>query len=107
VEAQPREIRIFETAAGRKPFSDWMDTLVDEEIYGVILTRIDRVEDGNFGDCEPVGSGVHELKIDVGPGYRVYFGCDGEFVILLGGGKKKTQTSDIALAKERWEEYNA
>jgi len=107
VEAKPREVRIFETSAGKKPFSEWMDTLVDEEAYGIILTRIDRVEDGNFGDCGPVGSGVHELRIDIGPGYRVYFGHDGDFVILLGGGNKKTQSRDIALAKNHWEEYNA
>jgi putative addiction module killer protein len=76
-----------------------METLVNEEVYGVVLTRLDRVEDGNFGDCAPVGSGVRELRIDFGPGYRVYFGEDGEFVILLGGGKKKTQGRDIATAK--------
>jgi len=107
LETKPREIRIFESSAGKKPFSDWMETLVDQAVYGVILTRIDRVEDGNFGDCDPVGSGLHELRIDVGPGYRVYFGEDGEFVILLGGGKKRSQARDIAKAKKCWEEYHS
>jgi putative addiction module killer protein len=68
VEAQPREILIFEASNGRKPFSDWMETLVKEDAYGAILTRLDRVETGNFGDCAPVGAGVHELRIDLGPG---------------------------------------
>jgi putative addiction module killer protein len=80
------------------------NALVNQGIYGVVLTRLDRVEDGNFGDCAPVGSGVHELRIDFGPGYRVYFGEDGEFVILLGGGKKRTRGRDIETAKERWKE---
>jgi putative addiction module killer protein len=107
VEAQPREILIFETATRRKPFADWMDGLVDDPIYGIILTRLERIEDGNFGYCGPVGGNVHELVIDVGPGYRVYFGHDQEFVILLGGGTKRTQTKDIAQARARWKEYNA
>ncbi len=84
-----------------------METLVKEDAYGVILTRLDRVEAGNFGDCSPVGTGVHELRIDLGPGWRVYFGVDGEFIILLGGGKKRTQSRDIKTAKKYWEEYNA
>ena len=92
MESQPREILIFETADGRQPFPDWMETLVDNPVYGVILTRLDRLEDGNLGDCRPVGEGVHELRIDWGPGYRVYFGEDGDLIILLGGGTKRTQS---------------
>ena len=107
MEARPRELLIFELESGRKPFSDWMDTLIDNPIYETILVRLERVEDGNFGDCEPVGSGIHELRINVGPGYRVYFGEDGDFVILLCGGKKKTQERDINAARKLWDEYNA
>lgn len=68
---------------------------------------LNRVIEGNFGDCEPVGHGVHELRIDVGPGYRVYFGEDGDDVILLAGGHKGNQQSDISSAIKRWEDYNA
>jgi putative addiction module killer protein len=100
-------MRIFETADGKEPFSDWMETLVDDSAHGVILTRLDRVEDGNFGDCRPLGAGVYELRIDFGPGYRVYFGQDGDLVVLLGGGAKRTQVRDIAAAKKYWKEYNA
>jgi putative addiction module killer protein len=107
VEARPREILIFEASGGRAPFSEWMDTLIGDEVYGIILTRLDRVEDGNFGDSGPVGAGVSELRIHFGPGYRVYFGQDGDFVILLGGGKKGTQAADIERAKAHWAEYNA
>jgi putative addiction module killer protein len=109
VEARPREIFIFETEDGRKPFSDWMDTVeADEEAYTAILLRIDRVEEGNFGDHKRnVGRGVHELRIDVSKGYRVYFGDDGDFVVLLHGGHKKRQDSDIEFAEKLWSEYNA
>lgn len=62
---------------------------------------------GNFGDVNSVGGGVHELVIDFGPGYRVYFGEDGDEVILLGGGNKSTQIADITKAKDRWSDYNA
>ena len=69
--------------------------------------RLNRVAEGNLGDCKPVGDGVHELRFDRGPGYRIYFGEDGDQVILLGGGKKTTQNVDIRAAKRRWSEYNA
>jgi putative addiction module killer protein len=62
---------------------------------------------GNFGDCRPVGDGVHELRFRIGPGYRIYFGEDGDDVILLGGGTKSTQENDIKTAKHLWSQYNA
>lgn len=79
----------------------------DNRAYDRILARIERMEEGNFGDRESVGGGVHELKIDFGPGYRVYFGEDGDSVVRLGAGTKKTQTTDIAIARARWSVYNA
>lgn len=84
-----------------------MEGLKRDPIYGTILNRLDRVEKGLLGDCESVGDGVYELRIDVGPGYRVYFGQDGDIVVLLGGGTKKTQARDIATAKTHWSYYNA
>ena len=71
-----------------------------------IQIRIDRVELGNFGDHKSVGEGVFELRIDFGPGYRVYYGRDGDkFVILLVGGTKKRQARDIATARNYWSAY--
>ncbi len=68
--------------------------------------RLNRIRLGNFGDCKSVGSGVSELRVPYGPGYRVYFGRKGnKVVILLYGGHKKTQSRDIALAQEYWEDY--
>ena len=109
MEARRREILRCETEDGKLPFSEWMDELEENQkkAYGIILQRIDRVEEGNFGHCEPVGEGVSELKIDFGPGYRVYFGELGDLVILLNGGTKATQTSDIQKAKKLWRDFNA
>ena len=109
MEAKPREILIYEANNGSAPFNDWMDELAlrQKKAYGTIMQRIDRVEEGNFGDCEPVGEGVSELRIDFGPGYRVYFGEVGDIVILLNGGTKATQKSDIKWAKRLWRDFNA
>ena len=67
---------------------------------------ISRVRQGNLGDCKPVGEGVSELRVDYGPGYRVYFGQKGRtLVVLLCGGDKRTQDRDIRLARQFWREF--
>ena len=71
-----------------------------------VTTALQRMEQGNFSRVKGVGSGVFEYTLDFGPGYRIYFGKDGvEFVILLGGGTKKRQETDIAIASALWQEY--
>ena len=73
-----------------------------------VLARLARVRQGNPGDCKPVGEGVSELRVDYGPGYRVYFGQKGRtLVVLLCGGDKRTQDRDIRLAKQFWQEFKA
>ena len=73
-----------------------------------VLARLARVRQGNPGDCKPVGEGVSELRVDYGPGYRVYFGQQGQtLVVLLCGGDKRTQDRDIRLAKLYWHEFKA
>jgi len=73
-----------------------------------ITTAIDRMKAGNFGDHKTVGEGVTERRLDFGPGYRIYFGRDGsKLVVLLGGGTKRRQQSDIEKAKVRWKDYKA
>ena len=80
-------------------FDHWYDGLRDRQGRARIAARLRRVELGNFGDVKPVGSGVSELRIDYGPGYRVYYTKHGlEVVLLLAGGDKKTQTRDIKIA---------
>ncbi len=106
MDVRPREIRIFETKGGKLPFEEWLEGLRDARARARIEVRIDRLEQGNFGDCKPVGEGVLELRIDVGPGYRVYFAEEGVIVILLLiGGDKSTQDKDIRTAKTYWREY--
>jgi putative addiction module killer protein len=107
VEAKHREIRVYQTEDNQEPFWKWLDRLEDQEAFNRILKRIDRVETGNLGEWDSAGAGVFELVLDFGPGYRVYFGQDGDLVVLLLGGIKKTQQRDIAKAKEYWRDYNA
>lgn len=95
----------YVSESGTDYFDSWFRKQ-SRETRARVQTRIDRVELGNFGDHKGVGSGVFELRIDVGPGYRVYYGLDGdEFVILFGGGTKKRQTRDIAAAQNCWNAY--
>lgn len=80
-------------------FDDWFTGLKDRNAKVRIQARIDRAEDGNFGDCEPVGEGVSEMRIHYGPGYRVYFKQEGlELIVLLVGGDKSSQARDIKAA---------
>ncbi|HXN47573.1 MAG TPA: type II toxin-antitoxin system RelE/ParE family toxin [Bryobacteraceae bacterium] len=88
------------------PFLEWLASLKDAQTAGVVRARLNRIRLGNFGDCKSVGGGVEELRIDFGPGYRVYFGRDGAaVVVLVGGGSKRTQTREIRTAQQCWKEY--
>ena len=83
-----------------KEFQDWLVALVDERAQALITARIGRLEAGNPGNVRSVGDGVSEMKIDFGPGYRVYFTSTGRTILLLlCGGNKSTQTRDIQRAK--------
>lgn len=100
------EVRHYFTAAGVDPFLEWLDALRDSQAQARILSRIDRVERGLFGDVEPCGEGVWELRIDWGPGYRVYYALAGKTVVLLlVGGDKRKQQADIKTAKEYWHDH--
>ena len=101
-----RTIVIYEAANGKSPFLDWLHALKDVRGRAIIRARLNRIELGNLGDCKNVGDGVFEFRIAFGPGYRVYFGMQGEtLVVLLCGGDKSTQTRDIVKAKLLWKEY--
>ena len=87
-------------------YDDWIKQLRDERAKARIYTRIDRLENGNPGDVKPVGEGISEMRIDYGPGYRVYYKDTGrEIIILLCGGDKTTQTADIIRAKQIAAQY--
>lgn len=103
---QPREIKRYITSDGKIPFAEWFDSLRDINAQIKIDTRLRRVSVGNLGDYRSVGEGVFELRIDYGPGYRVYFGQIGlTIVLLLLGGDKSSQNQDIRKAKEYWRDY--
>src|SRR5229473_3975728 len=90
---------------GNKRFADWLEGLNASAAAKVTLA-LTRMEQGNFSNTKGVGAGVYEYKIDFGPGYRIYFGKDGDtLVILVGGGTKKRQQEDIATALARWQDY--
>ncbi len=106
MEAQPREIQNYLTAEGRSPYEEWLDSLRDTRARDKIDNRLRRVRLGNLGDYRSVGEGVFELRIDYGPGYRVYFGQVGTtIVLLLCGGDKSTQAQDIRKAQAYWRDY--
>jgi putative addiction module killer protein len=91
---------------GPTPFSEWLHSLRDARARSIVRARLNRIRLGNFGDCKSVGGGIEELRIDFGPGYRVYYGRDGSFVVvLLCGGDKRSQARDILTAQKYWKEY--
>lgn len=100
------ELRRYQLENERIPFTEWLSTLRDVRARAQIEIRLRRVAVGNFGDCKPVGDGVSELRVDVGAGYRVYFGRHGQtLVILLCGGDKASQKMDIQHAKDYWADW--
>ncbi|MBI3795266.1 MAG: type II toxin-antitoxin system RelE/ParE family toxin [Nitrospinae bacterium] len=91
---------------GKKPFSDWLARLRDIRGVAVIDARLKRIVLGNFGDCKRMTPALWELRVDFGPGYRVYFAKDGaRIVLLLCGGNKATQQRDVEKASHLWNNY--
>lgn len=106
LEPIPQQVRVYVSKEGQSPYSEWIQDLKDVRGRAIIRTRVNRVRTGNFGNCESVGEGVFELKINFGPGYRVYFGREGaDLVLLLCGGDKGSQDRDIKKAHEYWLDY--
>jgi len=98
-------IREYIDTDGRSPYARWFNRL-NAPAAARVTTALVRMEQGNFATTKGIGEGVLECRIDFGPGYRIYFGKDGDaLVILLGGGTKKRQQKDIVTAKMLWKEY--
>lgn len=102
----PREVLMCHDETGHVPFEEWLFKILDRRTRARIEARIDRLEDGNFGDVVPVGEGISELRLDFGPGYRIYFGQQGDEIHLIRGGNKSTQVADIAAAKAFWRTHD-
>ena len=105
MEVLPVIVEEYALSGGRRPFREWVERLGDRRANQVIFKRIERLRSGNFGDCKYIES-IIELRIDYGPGYRIYCGWKKKaVVILLIGGDKKSQDTDIQTAKSYWAEY--
>jgi putative addiction module killer protein len=99
------EVREYLDRGGRSPFAAWSDGL-NREAAAKVAVALARIQQGNLSNAKGIGAGVHEYRIDFGPGYRIYFGKDGDrLVILVGGGTKKRQQEDINTALARWQDY--
>ncbi|MEO6966868.1 MAG: type II toxin-antitoxin system RelE/ParE family toxin [Rhodanobacteraceae bacterium] len=102
------QVSRYQSADGRIPFTEWIATLRDRRANQAIAARILRMQAGNRGDWKALGAGVFELRIDTGPGYRLYCGQDGAtLVLLLCAGDKRTQAKDIERAHDYWKDYQA
>jgi putative addiction module killer protein len=104
--ADEYSLRHYVAANGKRPFAEWLCSLPDRNAAARVQIRLERLRLGNFGDVRSVGKGLSELRIDVGPGYRVYFMVEGQsIVVLLCGGDKTTQQKDIRRAREYLADY--
>jgi putative addiction module killer protein len=100
------EVRHYVSRSGKDLFDDWLTKLADARAQAKIASRINRLAAGNFGDCKSLGQGLSELRIAWGPGYRIYYALIGrECVLLLCGGDKRKQSSDIDRALEYLKDY--
>lgn len=105
-DGQAQEVRVYEKVDGSRPFDEWMSGLRDRRAISRIDARLTCLQAGNPGDYKSLGEGVYELRIDYGPGYRIYFAVAGNhIVLLLCGGDKRTQPSDIATAFKYWTDH--
>ena len=106
MENQERTLQMYVRKDGKVPYQDWFLSLKDKSAAAIILKRLDLLAHGGFGKHRVLSGGLVELKINHGPGYRVYIGLAGPvFVILLCGGDKRSQSQDVETAKEYWNNY--
>jgi putative addiction module killer protein len=106
MQAFPYEVDYYVTKEGKKPFKEWLESLRDIKARAKIRVRLDRARLGNLGDNRSVGEGVRELRVDYGPGYRIYFAIEGNrLILLLLGGEKSEQDRDIVRAKDYWRDH--
>lgn len=105
MEARERRVLYYVRTDGETPFRIWRQALTDRRTKSAIDARIARLRGGNFGDSRPIGDGASENRIDFGPGLRIYYGVDGDDIVLLCGGDKSSQAADIGRARAFWKDY--
>ncbi len=102
----PFDVIVYATKSGKEPYTQWIKELKDISTATRIMKRVGRLSLGNMGDYKSLGGGIFELRLDFGSGYRVYFGRDGEkIIVLLCAGSKRTQAQDIKKARAYWAQY--
>jgi putative addiction module killer protein len=102
------DVRGYQTVARKFPLTEWLDKLRGPVTRARIVARLDGPKAGLLGDWKSIGDGVFELRIDAGPGFRVYYGQEGKtLILLLCGGDKRTQMKDIENAQTYWKDYQA
>jgi putative addiction module killer protein len=102
------DVRRYLAESGQDYVEEWLESLDDPPTRARIEIRIERLSRGLFGDTKYLQDGVHELKLDFGPGYRIYYGKEGKrIILLLCGGDKSTQKKDVRNAIEYWKDYEA
>lgn len=102
------DVRHYLTRDGEDLIAEWLRGLRDMQAKAAIIRRLNRLEQGNFGDFKPLRDGVYELRIDIGSGYRVYYARSGKTVmLLLYGGSKRTQEADIDKACSYWRDWQS
>ena len=107
MDPRPRKLKNYVAPNAKAPFETWLTALKDRQGQLAILSRLTRLSKGNLGDCKALGD-IYELRIQSGPGYRVYFGEAGqELVLLLLGGDKSSQSRDIKKARAYWADYRS
>ena len=106
MEPKERIIKVFVSSDGRSPIEEWLRGIKDDATRARIRTRISRLRTGNFGDTKSLRAGVYELRLDFGPGYRIYYAImEQTIVLLLNGGNKSSQKKDIEKAISFWQEF--
>ena len=107
MQARPRNVEVYETSQRTAPFDDWMRDLRDPIGKAAVDSRLALLRRGSLGKYRDVGDGLIELKVNVGPGYRIYIADDGRTSLILVAGRKNTQKQDIRAAKKYWADYKA
>ena len=100
------KIKIYTTAQGKMPFTKWLKSLKDKNVKYRITAHLDKLAIGNLGDRKALAKGVYEMRLHFAKGYRIYYGHDGqEIILLLCAGDKGSQKNDIKKAQEYWQDY--
>ena len=101
-----KTLLVYKNHEGKEPFTIWLNELKNDAARRRILMRLRRLEQGNFGDSKHIKGRLYELRLFFGPGYRIYFGKDGNaIIVLLSGGDKRSQNNDIRTALKYWQDY--